>query len=396
MATQPGTHTADPSTKPTQQGVRDLFEGARGGPLALPDTPSVEWLQATLTASQIKTLLATVAPKATDDELAVFLWTSRRRGLDPFLKQVHFVKRRRRAQNDRGEWGYEEYAVHQTGIDGLRVIANRARADAANTRLLAGIKRGAIRDVDGKLTGGWAEVYRHDWTQPAREEVDFEEYVQRNDKGATTGLWTSKPETMIKKCAEAAALRMAFPEDLGDLYIDEEMDAAEHIAPRHRPEEPPVSSATAARGDAFPSAAAPAPAPPPPVVIDTTATRVEPAAAGDDVWNDAEPGAPPTPSPDPKDPRPGTVAELVKVIGTFQAPPAADKFFALTKARLGTGFTTASAIVPAAVDAAALDDFLGLLRDLKAGKEEAKAAYRDALKKGGYQAPAAKPAGSAA
>jgi phage recombination protein Bet len=382
MATQPGTQTATP----TQDAVRLLFDHPRAGALALPESPSVEWLENALTGSQIKTLLATVAPKALPDELAVFFWTSRRRGLDPFLKQVHFVKRRRRVQNDRGEWGYEEYAVHQTGIDGLRVIANRAKAEDGK-RLLAGIKRGSIKDLDGKVIGGWAEVYRHDWTQPAREEVDFEEYVQRNAKGEATGLWVSKPETMIKKCAEAAALRMAFPEDLGDLYIDEEMESAEHITARNRHEDPPVTGATAGREGAF--AAAPAAGP---VVIEGTATVVEdaPVAPADDAWGE-EPGAPTAPAAAPEpapDPRPGTLAELVKVIATFETQPAADRFFALTKGLLGTGFTAAASIVPTAVDAAKLDDMLILVRGLKAGDAKAKAAYAEALKKGGYQAPA--------
>ena len=386
MATHPGTPTA--TAAPPVDTVRSLFERPHAGALALPESPSVEWLEHTLNESQIRTLLATVAPKATPDELAVFFWTSRRRGLDPFLKQVHFVKRRRRVQNDRGDWGYEEYAVHQTGIDGLRVIANRAKGDDGK-RLLAGIKRGPVKDETGKLIGAWAEVYRHDWTQPARVEIDFNEYVQTNAKGDPTGLWVTKPQTMAEKCAEAAALRMALPEDLGDLYIDEEMDSAEHVPAKNRPEEPPVTTATAGREGAF-TAAEPAAGT---VVIDTTATVEDaPAAPADDAWDTDEPAAPAAqpaaPAADPKDPRPATIAELVKVIGTFKEQPAADRFFALTKGVLGMGFTAADSIVPTAVDAAKLDDLLVLIRGLKAGETKAKIAYSEALKKGGYQAPA--------
>ena len=39
-------------------------------------------------------------------------------------------------------------------------------------------------------------------------------------------MWAKMPETMIKKVAEAAALRMAFPDELGGLYAQEEMDQA--------------------------------------------------------------------------------------------------------------------------------------------------------------------------
>jgi len=36
--------------------------------------------------------------------------------------------------------------------------------------------------------------------------------------------WTRMPETMIKKVAEASALRMAFPDELGGVYSQEEMN----------------------------------------------------------------------------------------------------------------------------------------------------------------------------
>lgn len=42
----------------------------------------------------------------------------------------------------------------------------------------------------------------------------------------TTGqnLWTKKPRTMIAKVAESHALRMACPEEMSQLYVEEEMD----------------------------------------------------------------------------------------------------------------------------------------------------------------------------
>ena len=236
-----------PKTATLDAPEKSLPAPAPTGPqaLALPETPSVGWLQQILNDDQIKPLCATVAPDATPDELAVFFWSAKRRGLDPFLKQIHFVKRRRyRGRDDNGKPVYESYAVHQTGIDGFRVIANRAK-DPAGKLLLAGIKRGPIRDDKGQLIGAFAEVYRHDWKEPARAEVLLEEYVQTDDKGAPTGLWRTKPQTMLEKCGEAAAHRMAFPEDLADLYVHEELDNAEHVRPFNREEAGPVSSATA-------------------------------------------------------------------------------------------------------------------------------------------------------
>src|SRR3990167_5200173 len=86
------------ATKPPEtKDAKDLLERPpTGGALALPESPSAEWITATLTESQIKTLVATVAPGATLDELAVFFWTARRRGLDPFLRQGDLLQRRPR------------------------------------------------------------------------------------------------------------------------------------------------------------------------------------------------------------------------------------------------------------------------------------------------------------
>lgn len=218
-------------------------------PEVLPAAPSVDWLKRALTPGQITTLCATVAPADTpDDVLAAFFWSARRRGLDPFLRQVHLVKRRRRAQKDDSTWGYEDHYVHQTGIDGFRLISGRVTIESGKLqgeRALDGIKRGCSYDDQGRLTGAWAEVYRKDCTHPFRAEVDFDEYCPLDTKGMPTGLWARMPKGQIMKCAEAAAHRMANPEDLGDTYEHAELDAAEHIAALNREETPPVSSATA-------------------------------------------------------------------------------------------------------------------------------------------------------
>jgi phage recombination protein Bet len=152
----------------------------------------------------IDLIKSTVAKGATDNELKLFLYRCKNMGLDPLKPgQVHFVK-----------YGSAPGSII-VGIEGFR-------SKAAATNKLSGIKRGVIRDEKGKVVAGWCEVYRTDWQHPAREEVAFSEY--------TTGknLWQTKPETMIKKVAEVAALRMAFPDVLGGVYSDDEMPTDSH------------------------------------------------------------------------------------------------------------------------------------------------------------------------
>ncbi len=173
--------------------------------------------QRNLTREQIDLIKHTVAHGATDTELQLFLYQARKRGLDPLTRQIHFIKRK---QYNPDTEKYEDVGTIQTGIDGFRVIADR-------TGKLSGIRRGATYSANGDLVSAWAEVYRKDWTQPAKEEVRFSEYCQRTKAGDPTRLWKTMPETMLKKVAEAAALRMAFPEDLSGIYSHDEMMQAD-------------------------------------------------------------------------------------------------------------------------------------------------------------------------
>lgn len=155
-------------------------------------------------AKDIELIKATVAKNATDEELKLFLYRAQILDLDPLKPgQIYFVK-----------YGNSPGTI-VIGLDGFR-------ARAAKTKRLAGIKRGIIRDDKGKCIGAWAEVYRNDWTHPAREEVALAEY------NTYKAMWAKMPETMIKKVAEVAALRMAFPDELGGMYSDDEMKQADH------------------------------------------------------------------------------------------------------------------------------------------------------------------------
>lgn len=160
------------------------------------------------TPEEIQLIKDTVAKGAMPDEFSLFLYTAKARGLNPLLKQIYLIKRKQK-RGDR----WVDVGTIQTGIDGFRLIANR-------TRKLKGVERGIKREDNGKLYA-WARVWRKDWEHPAYEEVSLDEY-----KGETP-LWHRMPEQMLKKCAEVAALRMAFPEDLGGLYSHEEMEQAD-------------------------------------------------------------------------------------------------------------------------------------------------------------------------
>lgn len=70
------------------------------------------------------------------------------------------------------------------------------------------------------LVGGWCKVYYKTRKIPEYQRLKLSTYRK------TTAQWNDDPAGMICKCAEAAALRSAFPNTIGGLYLRDEMAGA--------------------------------------------------------------------------------------------------------------------------------------------------------------------------
>ena len=79
-------------------------------------------------------------------------------------------------------------------------------------------RKGAFLHPGDKLLGGWASVTRKNCSTP------FEAKVQLATYDTSRSRWSKDKAGMIEKVARSAALRTAFPSDLGSLYTQEEMD----------------------------------------------------------------------------------------------------------------------------------------------------------------------------
>lgn len=153
-------------------------------------------------------------------DLQVFLHVAQRTGLDPFSKQIYMISRWDQ-QSGRNKW------TIQTGIDGLRIIADRRPEYGGQTEPEWCGDDGVWRDFwpgSNPPVAARVRVIRRDWDQPASGIAMFSEYAQTKKGGGLTHMWSDKGAHMLAKCAEALALRKAFPHDLAGLMTPEEMD----------------------------------------------------------------------------------------------------------------------------------------------------------------------------
>lgn len=195
------------------------------------------------------TLRSVLFRGASDAAMLMVLDYCKARKLDPLKRPVHIVKVwDRDANNGKG-------ALVETVWQGI----NELRTTAQRTGQFAGMDEPKIGPAIEKQVGTttvqfpeWAQVTVYRMIQGTR--VPYagprvywtETYAQASARDTTPNrMWMRRPVGQLVKCAEAAALRAAFPEELGHEYAAEEMEGQiVNDEPRHMLQEPGLEPMT--------------------------------------------------------------------------------------------------------------------------------------------------------
>jgi phage recombination protein Bet len=238
---------------------------------------------------------------ASEGEMRLFWHLSQKSGLDPFNKEIYMIGRNTEVgmyepvdSNEpdgpkRKVMRWVTKYTTQVGINGFR---KRAREISDSKGIKLGMGEALWCGEDGVWREVWPEkksptaakftVFRDG--EPFSFVAHYDEYVQNTGGGEPNSMWKKMPRNQTRKCAEAGAIQMAFPDELGGLILE---DAAqpdiidqdgnlETPQQRRRPTGSGVDGMRAAREareaqqqpqptvvDAEPSEPAPTPAEPP-------------------------------------------------------------------------------------------------------------------------------------
>jgi phage recombination protein Bet len=192
---------------------------------------------ANIDQNTLMVLKETLYPGAKDESIAMVLNYCKARKLDPIKKPVHLVpmniKTGRKGQD--GKDLYEWRDVVMPGIGLYRIEADRSGQYAGMsepeygedmTETVGDVKltypKWCMIIIRKRLASGEIVEYR-------AKEYWKENYATkgRNDS-SPNAMWEKRPYGQLAKCAEAQALRKAFPDVVGQDYTHEEMEGKHH------------------------------------------------------------------------------------------------------------------------------------------------------------------------
>lgn len=234
-------------------------------PSRLPIAPALA-REYDLTPGSWRVLVESIFPAAKSIEAVMMaLAYCKARDLDVFKRPVHIVP----------IWDTKKRAWVETvweGIASIRTTASRTKQYAGidaveygppTKRLFKGQKdvwqqgqRTGSEEVEKEVTyPEWASVVVYRMIDGQRcayhaKVYWLEAYGSTGKTGVPNDMWGKRPYGQIDKCVEAAALRKAFPEELGSTYTSDEMEG--HTIEGAVIDQPPAPPAPPVKGPKAP------------------------------------------------------------------------------------------------------------------------------------------------
>lgn len=180
-----------------------------------------------ITEAQWITARTSLFPGAKPESVVMVFDYCKARQLDPLKKPCHIVPMQVRDHN--GDYIWRD--VVMPGIYEYRTTANRTGQYMGHSRP----EYGPMTDCYGIQVPEWCSLTVYRWNSASGQRVEFPVTVwfseacatKRDKKTSETVLndrWSKAPRQMLTKCAEAAGLREAFPDELGGEHTAEEME----------------------------------------------------------------------------------------------------------------------------------------------------------------------------
>lgn len=169
---------------------------------------------------QWRTLMNNLFPGASGESVLMVWDYCLARKLDPMKKPCHIVPMKVKVNGD-----YVWRDVVLPGIYEYRTTAHRTGQYLGHSTPVYG----EAFDCGGTTAPAFCELTVYRWNPVANMRAEFPvkmlftEYVALKD-GKPNQRWAKAPLQMLTKCAEAGALREAFPDELGGVPTMEEME----------------------------------------------------------------------------------------------------------------------------------------------------------------------------
>lgn len=177
-----------------------------------------------ITEAQWRTAMNNLYPGAQAESVIMVFDYCAARKLDPLKKPCHIVPMRVKNQN--GDYIWRD--VVMPGIYEYRTTATRTGQYLGHTIP----EYGPVEEIAGVMAPVWCAITVKRWNAEAKliaefpVQLLFDEVVGTKD-GKANQRWAKAPRQMLTKCVEAAALREAFPDELGGTHTVDEMEGQE-------------------------------------------------------------------------------------------------------------------------------------------------------------------------